>query len=65
MTREIKFCVWDNKNKKIYYPECYSTIDEDLTIYVEGDVFWSDLVEEDEQLEVVGNIHENPELLQE
>lgn len=28
-----------------------------------GDVHWYEIVEDDEKLEVIGNIHENPELL--
>jgi len=37
MDREIKFRLWDTKGKKLYYPECYSANDEDLTICVDGD----------------------------
>lgn len=30
-----------------------------------GDVMWAEVVESDDELEVIGNIHENPELLEE
>lgn len=30
-----------------------------------GDVHWCEIVEDDGKLEVIGNIHENPELLEE
>lgn len=30
----------------------------------EGDVHWAELVEEDGNLEIIGNIYENPELLE-
>ena len=29
-----------------------------------GDIFWYDVIEDDGELEVIGNIHENPELLE-
>lgn len=30
-----------------------------------GDIYWYEVVEDDGKLEVIGNIHENPELLEE
>lgn len=52
------YIAWCDKCKQFQYHistnECMACL---------GDVHWYELVEDDGKLEVIGNIHENPELL--
>jgi len=55
---ESGFIKWCNKCKSLQYSAC------DFCFACEGDVHWYELVEDDGKLEVIGNVHENPELLE-
>ena len=56
---ESCYIAWCDRCKQFQVFTCYGCM------ACSGDVHWYEIVEDDGKLEVIGNIHENPELLRE